>query len=404
MTPGVRLQRLEALDASTLSAVEANAALRDLAVIRGRSDQIEAAVARRIAELHAHGQAVPVADALGNNGRTSRRTAEKAERRADALGRTPALDAALGTGRVGAEHADALANATSRLSDEQRAAVFARDDEITELATTHSPDSFRQKMNKLVDDVTNDGGSERAEQQQAAASASIKVDDDTGMQLLFAKLTPEQGNRIRRALDAEVAKMVKLPDFAGLRRDLLLARALDRLVCDEGPAHGVGPAEVAVLIDYQTLIEGRHDDTVCEYSDGTSIPAEQARRHACDAGIIPVVLGGDGQPLDVGRARRLATREQRVALRAMYRTCAVGGCANHFDRCHIHHLDEWDHLGLTDLNNLVPLCSFHHHRAHEGRWQLQLDASSRQLTVRLANGTPHSQAFPDLLEQQRPAA
>ena len=404
MTPGVRLQRLEALDVSKLSAVEANAALRDLATIRGRADQIEAAVARRIAALHAEGQAVPVADALANSGHASRRTAEKAERRADTLGRVPALDAALGTGRVGAEHADALANATSRLSDEQRTTVFERDDEITELATAHSPDGFRQKMTKLIDDITNDDGRERAEQQRAAASASMKVDDGTGMHLLFAKLSPEQGNRIRRALDAEVAKMVKLHECAGLRRDQLMARALDRLVCGDGPAHGVGPAEVAVLIDYQTLIEGRHDDTVCEYSDGTSIPAEQARRHACDAGIIPVVLGGDGQPLDVGRARRLATREQRVALRSMYRTCAIDRCVNHFDRCHIHHLDEWDHLGPTNLDNLIPLCSFHHHRAHEGRWQLQLDASSRQLTVRLADGSPHSQAFPDLLEQQRPAA
>ena len=404
MRPGVRLQQLEALDTSTLSAVEANAALRDLSLIRGRTDQIEASVARRIAELHASGQAVPVADALGNNGRTSRRTAEKAERRADALGRTPKLDTALGDGRVGAEHADAVANATSRLSDEHRTAVFARDDEITELATSNSPDSFRQKLAKLVDDVTNDDGQERAEQQEAAATASMKVDHHSGMHLLFAKLTPEQGNRIRRALDAEVATMVKLPEFAGLRRDQLLARALDRLVCGEGPAHGVGPAEVAVLIDYQTLIDGRHEDTICEYSDGSSIPAEQARRHACDAGIIPVVLGGDGQPLDVGRAHRLATGDQRTALRAMYRTCAIGGCANHFDRCHIHHLDEWEELGLTNLDNLVPLCSFHHHRAHEGRWQLQLVASSRQLTVRLPDGTLHSQAFPDLLEQQRPAA
>lgn len=81
----------------------------------------------------------------------------------------------------------------------------------------------------------------------------MTVDDDTGMKLLFAKLTPEQGNRNRRALDAEGVKMVKLPEFAGLRRDQLLARALDRLVCGEGPAHGVGPAKVAVLIDYQTL-------------------------------------------------------------------------------------------------------------------------------------------------------
>lgn len=404
MNCGARLQRVEALDVSALSAVEADAALRELSAIRGRTDQIEAAVARRIAELHAAGSAVPVADALGGGGRTSRRAAERAERRAGALGLIPQLDEALGDGRVSAEHADAVANATSQLSDEHRSAVFAREEEITDLATSCSPETFRKKMTKIVDDVIDDDGAERVERQVAAATASMKIDDENGMHLLFAKLTPEQGNRVRRALDAEVAKMVRLAEFAGLRRDQLLARALDRLVCGEGPARGMGPAEVAVLIDYTTLTGGRHDDTVCEYSDGTSIPAEQARRHACDAGIIPVVLDGDGQPLDVGRARRLATREQRIALRAMYRTCAIDGCASHFDRCHIHHLDEWDDLGRTDLDKLLPLCSFHHHRAHEGRWRLQLEASSRQLTVRLPDGLLHSQALPDLLDQRCPAA
>jgi hypothetical protein len=87
----------------------------------------------------------------------------------------------------------------------------------------------------------------------------------------------------------------------------------------------------------------------------------------------------------------------------MYRSCAIDGCDQHFDRCHIHHLVEWDDLGLTDLDNLVPLCSFHHHRAHEGRWQLQLDPSTRQLTVRLPDGSPHLQSLPDLLAERQVA-
>ncbi len=132
--------------------------------------------------------------------------------------------------------------------------------------------------------------------------------------------------------------MGKLEEFSGLRRDQMMARALDRVICGTASTGGMGPAEVAVLIDSQTLAAGRHDDTVCEYSDGTSIPVEAARRHACEAKIIPVVLGGDSQPLDVGRARRLATPTQRIALRAMYRTCAIDGCDQHFDACHIHHL------------------------------------------------------------------
>ncbi len=87
----------------------------------------------------------------------------------------------------------------------------------------------------------------------------------------------------------------------------------------------------------------------------------------------------------------------------MYRTCAIDGCDAHFDRCYIHHLVEWDDLGLTDLDNLVPLCSFHRYEAHEVRWQLQLDPSTRQLTVRLPDGTHHSTAPPDLLAERSAA-
>ena len=80
-----------------------------------------------------------------------------------------------------------------------------------------------------------------------------------------------------------------------------------------------------------------------------------------------------------------------------YRTCAVGGCERNFERCEIHHLLEWDHGGETDLANLVPICSFHHHRAHEGRWHLQLEASSRELMVWLPDGSLHSRCLPDML-------
>ena len=388
---------------SVLSAGEVTAALRDVAVIRGATDQLEAAIVRRIAELHEAGQAAPASDLLGRAGRTSRRAAEQAERRAGTLGQTPKLNDALGKGKVGTEHADAVANAAGRLDDDQREALFACDREIVELAASYSPEVFRRRLATLVDAITDDDGLERAAQQEAAVTASLKIDDTTGMHELFAKLTPEQGNRIRRALDAEVAAMGKQSEFAGLRRDQLLVRALDRLVCGTGTTRGMAPAEVAVLIDYQTLATGRHDQTVCEYSDGTPIPAETARRHACAANIIPVVLGGDSRPLDVGRARRLATAPQRTALRAMYRTCAIDSCDRHFDTCHVHHIAEWDDLGPTDLDNLIPVCSFHHHRVHERRWQLQLDPSTRQLTVRLPDGALHSQSLPDLLTERNAA-
>lgn len=401
MTAVQRLDRVEALDVAVMSVGQAQAALRDLGVVRGRVEQLEGAITRRLTELHAAGGA-PAADVLGRQGRRSRRDAERAEARGRTLGDVPSLDQALGDGKVGAEHADAVA---TRLDHQHRASLFDHDTEITELAASLSPESFRRRLARLVDEITDDDGLDRHERQQAAATASIRTDNDTGMHKLHAMLTPEQGNRIRRRLDTEIAALTKLPEHTGLRRDQLAAIALDRLITGTHHSTTVGPPEVAVLIDLATLTTGRHPHTVSEYSDSIPIPVATARRHACDARILPVVLNGDGLPLDVGRARRLATPTQRIALRAMYRTCAINGCDHHYDTCHIHHLHEWDQLGPTDLDNLLPLCSFHHHRAHEGRWQLQLDPSTRHLTVTLPDGTHHSTSLPDLLhERQRHAA
>jgi len=217
------------------------------------------------------------------------------------------------------------------------------------------------------------------------------------MHRLFAEFAPEQGNRIRTTLDHQMAALAKLPEYVGLRRDQLRSRALERLICGTQVSTAMGPAQLGVMIDLPSRMTGAHARTVCEYSDGTRIPVETARRYACDAGIIPVVLGGAGVPLDVGRSKRLATKEQRIALRSMYRSCAIERCDHHFDLCHIHHLIEWEQLGDTDVENLLPLCSFHHHKAHEGRWRLQLDPSTRQLDVFHPNGSLLCTSHPELL-------
>jgi hypothetical protein len=112
----------------------------------------------------------------------------------------------------------------------------------------------------------------------------------------------------------------------------------------------------------------------------------------CDADIIPVVLNGQGAALDAGRSRRVATPAQRRALRAMYRTCGFPGCGVRFGDCEIHHVIEWiEQRGPTDLDNLLPLCSRHHHMVHEGSWQLTLHAD-RTIILRRPDGTIHTNA------------
>src|SRR5262249_18940565 len=126
--------------------------------------------------------------------------------------------------------------------------------------------------------------------------------------------------------------------------------------------------QLMLLMDETTYRHGVHTNTVCETSDGTPVPVEVARRMACEADIVPVILGGAGQALAVGRTQRLATPAQRVALRAMHRTCIGPTCTVPFDDCPIHHVVPVERGGPTDLDNLVPLCSDDHHLVHEGGW------------------------------------
>ncbi len=145
--------------------------------------------------------------------------------------------------------------------------------------------------------------------------------------------------------------------------------------------------EVSVLIDIETLRDGLHDATVCETSDGIPLPPDAVRRMACDADMVPVVLGSDGEALDVGRGNRLATRAQRRALNSKDSTCGFPGCTVSFDACGIHHVIPWEQGGPTDLDNLLPLCEReHHHLVHEGQWKLTLRAD-RTITLNRPDGT-----------------
>lgn len=104
-------------------------------------------------------------------------------------------------------------------------------------------------------------------------------------------------------------------------------------------------------------------------SGEVTISAEQARRLACSAGLIPMVLDGQGQPLDVGRTSRLHRPHQRRAIRVRDRTCRAEGCTIPAAWTEIHHRRPWSEGGRTDVDDGVCLCSYHHHRVHDRRYE-----------------------------------
>ena len=109
--------------------------------------------------------------------------------------------------------------------------------------------------------------------------------------------------------------------------------------------------------------------------DGVAAPvsAGTVRRMAADAGIIPVVLGGESEVLDLGRTRRLFSTAQRRALAERDGGCAWPGCPHPPSYTEAHHIRWWNaHGGATDLDNGILLCSSHHHRVHDDGWQISV--------------------------------
>ncbi|WGX94987.1 HNH endonuclease signature motif containing protein [Nocardioides sp. L-11A] len=96
-----------------------------------------------------------------------------------------------------------------------------------------------------------------------------------------------------------------------------------------------------------------------------AISATDARRLACQATIIPAVLGTTSEVLDLGRRTRLFTRAQRRALRLRDRHCRAEGCTIPATWTEAHHHTPWSHGGSTDLADAISLCNHHHHRIHD---------------------------------------
>jgi hypothetical protein len=104
----------------------------------------------------------------------------------------------------------------------------------------------------------------------------------------------------------------------------------------------------------------------------TPISPDAARRWACDAAIVPMVLGARSEPLDIGRMTRIVPEGLRRALITRDGGCSFPGCTRRPRRCHAHHLKHWTDGGPTSLENLTLLCRFHHTLIHADQWHVAM--------------------------------
>jgi hypothetical protein len=161
--------------------------------------------------------------------------------------------------------------------------------------------------------------------------------------------------------------------FPQRRADALVDVCRLALRTGELPRDGGEPPQLTVTVRLDTLSSQLGTGLL---PDGQRITAASARRLACDARIVPMVLGGASQVLDAGRGRRLANGVLRRALAVRDGGCAFPACDRPARWCDAHHLRPWSDGGPTDLDNLVLLCRHHHRQMHDpaAGWQATLGA------------------------------
>ncbi len=97
------------------------------------------------------------------------------------------------------------------------------------------------------------------------------------------------------------------------------------------------------------------------------------RKIACDAEIIPVLLGSDSRVLDIGRTTRIFPPHIRKAITARDQGCAFPDCTMPAPWCEAHHTTYWSHGGTTSTENGTLLCNHHHHLIHKEQWRIDMD-------------------------------
>lgn len=384
-------------------------ALRLITQARRLIDAAEIRWNRRLVELAAEDPAVSPEHVNARSTQRSLRKATDAVRRSTRAAVAPVFDDAVAAGAISAEHLDAFVRGVHSLNKGLRPRLLELQHDLLRHARRQTPEDFAQRVRDEVRRIEGDGGKSRLAQQKRAARAKTWSDAD-GMWNLLLTLDPERALPVSEAVRKATERLFHAGEFDDApedpvaRHQWLQASAIVELILQaKGTGTASDPAFVIVM-DERTFTTGeRRPDSRVDTGCELEIPVEVLKSWSVRAKLLPVVLDADGRvvvmgpkvstpdelgdallrpvSLDRGRSARYADARQQLAIRAMYRHCAIPGCRVPVNRCEIHHVVHWEHGGLTDLDNLLPVCRFHHDRIHQQQWLLEL-APDRSLTVR----------------------
>jgi hypothetical protein len=192
-----------------------------------------------------------------------------------------------------------------------------------------------------------------------------------GVFYLNGRLDAEGGATLQTALNA-----VSGPPAADDKRTPKQRRAdaaveLARRQLDQGDLPEVGGQRphLSVIVEAATLAK-QLGSPAAELEWAQPIPAESARRLACDAAITPILRGAESNQPQAGSTTRVPAGSQRKALVVRDRGCRFQGCDRPPDWTDAHHIKHWADGGKTEMDNLVLLCRRHHRMVHEEGWRL----------------------------------
>ncbi len=361
---------------------------------------ISAAARDRVAERAGHaGTDAWLAQATHTTGRDAARSVKLAEALTTRL---PVTQRALAEGALSADHAHVIdqidRELPTGLGADQRSAI---ETELVAQSAHLDPAALRRRGRRALEIVASDPAVVDAHEDRVLGSEESQAWERTRLTLhdngdgttsghftvptlagaiLHKVLHALASPRRARPGAAPAQAGEACPEPAGPAWDRRLGQAfaeiLEQLPTDR--LAGKTAATVVVTLDHQTLIGAL---AAAAIDTGEAISGATARRLACEAGIVPAVLGGQSQALDLGRSKRFFSEAQRTALAARYASCAADGCDRPLAWCHLHHRQPWSAGGTTNLADAVPLCGFHHRRIHDPDYEHRESTGHRGRSV-----------------------
>ncbi len=290
--------------------------------------------------------------------------------------RLPATAAGLAAGELGPGHLRVITAIMRRIPP-------STDPETVELAEQTLAGSARRfdpaaltRIGERLLAYLDPDGPEPTDEPEQTRELRVRTGSD-GSVSLSGRLDPEGGARVLEVLNSLNGRRPPVDGVPDLRSparrnaDALVEAMSSLLDAGELPTRGGQRPHLVLTMGLKGLIEGLGSAVL---DTGGRISAAEARRLACDACVVPMVLGSDSMPLDVGRQQRLATVALRDALAQRDRGCSFPSCDRPPRYCHAHHIRSWLDGGETKLDNLCLLCEHHHVIVHRQAWLIRLDA------------------------------